>query len=64
MDQKTLAELQMAAFLINLGLVTVDKIKAYFAGAGHDDETLAAILTEVDARIAARTPASDATGQP
>lgn len=43
-----------AAFLVNLGLVTVEKIKEVFASEGHDPETLASIMAEVDQRLIRR----------
>ncbi len=43
-----------AAFLINLGLTTVEKIKELFASEGHDQETLDGIMAEVDQRLLRR----------
>ena len=43
-----------AAFLINLGLTTVEQVRALFAHDGHDEETLANIMVQVDARLARR----------
>lgn len=48
-------EIQTASMLIALGLTTVEKIKALFASDGHDEDTLAAIMLEVDTRIARRS---------
>jgi len=46
--------IMLAAFLINLGLTTVAKVKEVFASEGHDDETLTAIMAEVDQRLIRR----------
>ena len=46
--------IEMAAFLINLGLTTVEKVKEIFASEGHDDIVLAAILAEVNQRLIRR----------
>jgi hypothetical protein len=46
--------IEMAAFLINLGLTTVQKVKEIFASEGHDDEVLAVIMAEVDQRLKRR----------
>lgn len=46
--------IEMAAFLINLGITTAEKVKELFASEGHDDETLAAIMAEVDQRLTRR----------
>lgn len=55
MGTDLVAQIQLASMLINLGLVTVERIKTMFADNGHDDETLAQIMSEVDARIARRS---------
>lgn len=47
--------IEMAAFLIQLGVTTIAKIREVFAGDGNDDATLDAIMKEVDARIARRS---------
>lgn len=47
--------IEMAAFLINLGIVSVQKVKELFAGEGHDEEILAQIMAEVDQRLARRS---------
>ncbi len=49
-----LQQVEYAAFLIRLGVTTVEKVRAIFAEDGHDDEALAAILVEVDRRLARR----------
>lgn len=46
--------IELAAFLINLGLTTVTKVREVFASDGQDDEILAQIMSEVDSRIARR----------
>lgn len=46
--------IETAAFLINLGLTTVQKVRELFASEGHDDETLDGIMAEVDRRLARR----------
>lgn len=48
------AQIAVASMLIQLGLSTVDKIKGFFQSEGHDDEKLAAIMLEVDQRLARR----------
>lgn len=53
MDQLQ-AEIATAAMLINLGVVTVEKVKGFFSSQGHDEEALAAIMLEVDQRLARR----------
>lgn len=55
MDPLQDPRIMMAAFAIQLGITTVEKVKEVFAGDGHDDETLAAIMAEVDRRIARRS---------
>lgn len=47
-------QIQLAAYLINLGKVTYDEIRGFFASDGHDDEALAKIMLEVDQRLARR----------
>lgn len=46
--------IEMAAFLINLGITTVEKVKDVFASDGADDATLAAIMAEVNQRLLRR----------
>lgn len=47
-------QIQFAAFLIALGKATYEEVRDLFAKQGHDDEKLAAIMAEVDQRIARR----------
>ncbi len=54
-----LADARTAGMLLELGVTTYEKIRGYFADQGHDAETLAAILQEVDRRIARRMAAHD-----
>ena len=44
----------MAEFLIGLGITTAQRIRQYLSDSGHDEETLAAILAEIDQRLARR----------
>ena len=53
MDQLQ-TEISLAVMLIELGVTTVDKVKALFASRGHDDAVLATIMTDVTARLARR----------
>jgi len=57
--EQALASLQpqiaTAEMLIHLGITTYEKVKAYFASKVSDDEILAGIMVEVDARIARRS---------
>lgn len=56
MDPATLqAEIATAGMLINLGLTTAEKVKELFASQGHDEATLADIMSQVDARISRRS---------
>jgi hypothetical protein len=48
-------EAQIAVMLIELGVTTVEKVKAYFASKTDDDEVLAGIMLDVDSRIARRS---------
>jgi hypothetical protein len=47
-------QIQFAVFLISLGKATVEEVRDLFSRQGHDDEQLAAIMSQVDARIARR----------
>jgi hypothetical protein len=49
------SNIQVAEFLIQLGVVTVEKVKEVFRGQGHDDEVLAQIDAELDRRLARRS---------
>ena len=49
------AQIQTGIMLVNLGLTTVEKLKELFTKDGHDDETLAQIMSEVDRRIERRS---------
>lgn len=57
--EQALATLQpqiaTAEMLIHLGVTTYEKVRAYFAAKVSDDEILAGIMVEVDARIARRS---------
>jgi hypothetical protein len=48
-------QIATAEMLIHLGIVSVEKIKAYFASKVDDNELLAGIMLEVDSRIARRS---------
>lgn len=50
----TAEQFQLIALLINLGVVTVQKVRDALHMSADDDATLAAILAETDRRIAAR----------
>lgn len=47
-------QIALAAYLLQLGAVTYDAIRGFFSSEGHDDEKLAAIMLEVDQRLARR----------
>jgi hypothetical protein len=53
---KLQAEIQLASMLLQLGLTTAEKIKTYFAAHSdvNDDAALAAVMAEVNWRIARR----------
>lgn len=53
--QQIQIDIQLGAMLITLGKATIDEIHGFFTSQGHDDEALAAIMTQVDARIARRS---------
>ena len=55
MDPLLDPRIEYAAFLIQLGITTVKSVRDLFASEGHDDDTLAAIMSEVNARIARRS---------
>lgn len=55
MDANIDPRIALAAMLVSLGITTVEKIRDLFAKDGHDDATLAALMEEVDARIARRS---------
>ncbi len=55
MDPLSDPRIMLAAFVVQLGITTVEKVREVFASDGHDDATLAAIMTEVDRRIARRS---------
>lgn len=48
-------QIAMAHMLIELGVTTVEMVKGYFRSNVSDEEVLAGILAEVDARIARRS---------
>lgn len=54
MTEQLQRQIEFAAFLIKLGLVTAEKLREAFASDGHDAERLAAIMAEVDQRLARR----------
>lgn len=54
MNEQLQRQIEFAAFLIQLGVVTAARVRSVFSEAGHDPETLAAIMAEVDQRLARR----------
>ncbi len=55
MGNITPAEIQTAAMLVQLGVTTIEKIATLFKSSVNDDAELAAIMTEVNTRIARRS---------
>lgn len=45
---------ELAAFLIQLGVTTVAQVRAVFAQDSDDDAVLAALMADLDRRIARR----------
>ncbi len=48
-------QIAMGEMLVNLGIVAVEKIHGYFASKVSDDQILAGITSEFNARIARRS---------